>query len=186
MALTRAELIIHPVRLRIIRALGRERLTTQELAERLPDVPQSSLYRHLRLLRQGEVVDVVEARLVNGIQEKVYAVTGRTHLSQEEMAQLSVDEHLTTFTTYVVSLLQAFASYLAASADEDGRVDMAADFAGYTEVVFYADDLELQQFQQALNVALLPFIENKPTEGRRRYRMAIIAHPTGEHHGRAS
>lgn len=186
MAMTRAELIIHPVRLQIIRALGQERLTTQELAERLPEVPQSSLYRHLRLLRQGQVIDVVEKRLVNGIQEKVYAVTGRTHLSQEDMAQLTVDEHLSTFSTYVATLLQAFAAYLRANANEAGQVDMAADFAGYTEIIFYADDLELQQFQQALNAALLPLVVNEETEGRRRYRMALIAHPTGEQLGRAS
>lgn len=180
MALTRAELIIHPVRLRIIQALGQERLTTQELAERLPDVPQSSLYRHLRLLRQGEVVDVVEKRLVHGIEEKVYAVIGRAHLSQEDMAQLTVEEHLSYFATYVVSLLQAYASYLEANADEHGHVDMAADYAGYTEINFYADEQELQQFQQALHAALLPLITNQETEGRRRYRMALIAHLTGD------
>jgi DNA-binding transcriptional ArsR family regulator len=78
--LMRVDLLIHPIRLRIIQALGQDRLTTQELAERLPEVPLSSLYRHLQLLRRGDVLDVVEERLVNGIEEKVYAVTGRTHL----------------------------------------------------------------------------------------------------------
>ncbi len=186
MALTRAELIIHPVRLRIIQTLGQERLTTQELAERLPDVPQSSLYRHLRLLRQGRVVDVVEKRPVHGIEEKVYAIVGRAHLSQEDMAQLSVEEHLSFFATYVVSLLQAYAAYLETSADEDGRVDMAADFAGYTEINYFATEAELQQFQQALHAALLPLITNEENEGRRRYRMALIAHPTGDKRGRDS
>jgi hypothetical protein len=149
-------------------------------------VPQSSLYRHLRLLRQGQVVSVVEKRLVNGIQENVYAVTGRTHLSDDDMARLTVDEHLTFFTTYLVSLLQAFAAYLETSADEAGRVNMAADFAGYTEIPFYANRMELQQWQQALNAALLPLAANKNAEGRRRYRIAFIAHPIGDQHGRDS
>jgi DNA-binding transcriptional ArsR family regulator len=186
MAMTRAELIIHPVRLRIIQALGREKLTTQALSERLPDVPQSSLYRHLRLLRQGMVVGVVDRRLINGIQEKVYAVTGGTHLSREDMAQLTADEHLSYFTTYVMSLLQAFAAYVQSSADEQGHVDMASDFAGYTEIIFHADEQELQQFQQALSAALLALVENQETDGRRKYRMAVIAHPTGDQNGRNS
>jgi hypothetical protein len=180
----RVDLLIHPVRLRIIQALGRERLTTQELAERLPEVPVSSLYRHLQLLRRGDVLEVVETRLVNGIGEKVYAVTGRTHLSQEEMADLDAEEHLKYFATYLLSVLQGFSAYVAGAEDRDGTVNLAADYAGYTEVTFHADEAELHAFQAAMNKALLPLIENEASPERRRYRLAIIAHPTGDRHGR--
>lgn len=176
----RVDLLVHPIRLRIIQTLGQDHLTTQELARRLPDVPVSSLYRHLQLLRRGKVLDVVESRQVNGIEEKVYAITGRTHLGPEEMAQLSGDEHVKYFATYLLTLLQNFAGYIGSAQDEDGRVDLAADYAGYTEVIYYADEAELQAFQAALGAALRPMIENKATAERRRYRMAIIAHPTGE------
>jgi hypothetical protein len=182
----RVDLLIHPVRLRIIQALGRDRLTTQELAERLPEVPVSSLYRHLQLLRRGDVLDVVERRLVNGIEEKVYAVTGRTHLSQEEMAHLSGEEHVAYFAMYLISLLQNYATYIAGAADEDGNINLAADYAGYTEVTYYADEAELYAFQAAMNKALLPLIHNEASPERRRYRLAIIAHPTGDRHGRHS
>jgi hypothetical protein len=176
----RVDLLIHPIRLRIIQALGQDRLTTQELAERLPEVPLSSLYRHLQLLRRGEVLDVVETRLVNGIEEKVYAVTGRTHLGPEEMAQLGGDEHVKYFATYLLTLLQGYAGYIRSAQDEDGLVDLAADYAGYTEVIFYADEEELQAFQAALNKVMLSLVQNEAAALRRRYRMAIIAHPTGD------
>lgn len=42
-----ARLIGHPVRLRVIIALGGRTLTTKQLAEALPDVAQATLYRHV-------------------------------------------------------------------------------------------------------------------------------------------
>jgi DNA-binding transcriptional ArsR family regulator len=176
----RVDLLIHPVRLRIIQALGQEHLTTQELAKRLADVPLSSLYRHLQLLRKGDVLDIVEERVVNGIVEKVYAITGRTFLSQEDMAQLTPAEHLKFFTTYVLTLIQGFARYVETAAGDEGTIDMAADYAGYNEIVFFANEDELYALQRAINEAFLPLVNNKASAGRRRFRMAFIAHPTGD------
>ncbi len=45
------ELMIHPVRIRVLGALARRPLTTAELDVEIPDVPRSSLYRHVRLRR---------------------------------------------------------------------------------------------------------------------------------------
>src|SRR5262249_44095410 len=50
-----ADLLLHPVRLRIIKAfLGDRALTTTQLAAELDDVPAGSVYRHVaRLAREG-------------------------------------------------------------------------------------------------------------------------------------
>lgn len=186
MGLARAELIIHPVRLRILQTLAGEKLTTQDLGERLPDIPQSSLYRHLRLLRRGGVVEVVEKRLVNGIEEKIYAITGNIRLEQDEMDGLSSADHLRYFTTYVLVLIRGFDAYLAASESADGQINMQADYAGYTELAFYASSDELQQFQQTLHAALLPLLHNEAAADRRRHKIAVITHPTGDDRERAT
>ena len=83
MDLDKVELIIHPVRLRIMQAMGAEKLTTQEIAERLPDVPKSSLYRHLKLLLEGEMIGLAETRLVHGIQERCTGWSDR-HISGQK------------------------------------------------------------------------------------------------------
>ena len=63
MALSRADVVLHPVRLRIVRSLlGSERRTASELTRLLPDVPQASLYRHLSALVDGNVLRVVADR----------------------------------------------------------------------------------------------------------------------------
>ena len=56
-----AELIFHPVRLRVIVALARSTpMTAQQLAEVLGDVPPATLYRHLNKLLVGGILRVVE------------------------------------------------------------------------------------------------------------------------------
>ena len=47
---SRLDLFLHPVRLRILVALGVLERTTRELAASLDDIPVSSLYRHLQTL----------------------------------------------------------------------------------------------------------------------------------------
>jgi DNA-binding transcriptional ArsR family regulator len=62
---TSADLLLHPVRLRILRAfLGDRALTTTELRTELPDVPPASLYRHVARLADGGVLSVVAERRV--------------------------------------------------------------------------------------------------------------------------
>ena len=68
-----ADLLLHPVRLRIVKAfLGERALTTGQLAEELEDVPSGSLYRHVALLVKAGVLQVVAERRVRGAVERTY------------------------------------------------------------------------------------------------------------------
>ena len=68
-----ADLLLHPVRLRIVKAfLGERALTTSQLAEELKDVPSGSLYRHVALLVKAGVLQVVAERRVRGAVERTY------------------------------------------------------------------------------------------------------------------
>lgn len=177
MSSEKVDLIIHPVRLRILQTLTAEALTTQEIAERLPGVPQSSIYRHLKLLLAGEMVDVVETRLVNGIQEKVYRLAALPHLTETDMAEMTADDHLRAFTTYVITLLHGFADYLAATEQEGTGFPLLADRVGYSEIVFFATPEELDSFGQALQEAVLKVAHNPPGNGRHKRKLAIVSYP---------
>src|ERR1700689_4133268 len=70
-----ADLLLHPVRLRIVKAfLGDRALTTAQLAAELDDVPAGSLYRHIALLTKAGVLQVVAERRVRGAVERTYAM----------------------------------------------------------------------------------------------------------------
>jgi hypothetical protein len=70
-----ADLLLHPVRLRIVEAfLGDRALTTLQLREELPDVPAGSLYRHVAKLVDAGVLSVVGERRVRGAVERTYVL----------------------------------------------------------------------------------------------------------------
>lgn len=167
------EIVIHPVRLRILLALQAGPQTTQELADQLADVPKSSLYRHLKLLLESAFITVAETRLVQGIQEKVYQLNRPARLSAKDVAHLSADDHLRYFTTYLMVLLRGFDAYLSTSPEPD----FVEDRTGYSEVSFWADKTEVDAFSTAINEAIVPLLQNKRGGERRRRKLAIITYP---------
>jgi len=173
----KADLIIHPVRLWILRVLDGEMLTTQEITDRLRDVPKSSVYRHLTLLLDGRLVQVADTRLVKGIQEKRYRLAQTAVLGPGDVALWTADEHIGYFTTYVLTLLHDFAAYVTQTEMEQGAIDMLADRAGYREVSFRATTQELDMAFGQVNEALLPLLKNEVGDGRREYKLATILHP---------
>jgi DNA-binding transcriptional ArsR family regulator len=168
------DLIFHPVRLRIMSLLTRERLTTQAISAALPDVPTSSIYRHLKLLLESGLIAVAETRPINGIEEKVYTLRVQPRVTDPaDMAGLTQDEHLHYFTVFVTELLHGYMAYL----DQTPQVDMGADRVGYTTVQFYATPEEFDAFSLAVNQALLPLLHHGSGAGRELRKLAIITHP---------
>lgn len=168
------DLILHPVRLRILGLLAHEQLTTQAIGAFMPDVPKSSIYRHLKLLLEGEIIAVVETRLINGIEEKVYGLRVAPRITDPaDMADLTREEHLHYFTVFVTDLLHGYMNYL----EQSPLVDMFADRVGYTNAQFYATAEEVDTLGVAINAALLPLAHNGPGEGRELRKLAVISHP---------
>ena len=140
----------------------------------MPDVPKSSIYRHLKLLLEGGLIAVMETRPINGIEEKVYALIAAPRVSDPaDMAGLSHEEHLHYFTAFVTELLQSYMLYL----EQTPQVDMGADRVGYTTVQFYATPEEVDAFSLALNTALLPLLRHGPGDGRALRKLAVVTHP---------
>jgi DNA-binding transcriptional ArsR family regulator len=171
----RADLIIHPVRLRIIQMFGAgQRLTAQHVSEMLPDIPHASLYRHLKMLVEGGVLEVVEERPVRAVYEKVYAlVPAAANVGPAEYGSQSAAEHRTYFTTFLGLLLGDFERYLAAHPAADVRTDGIA----YYQMPLYLSDEEYQQLVASLRAVLAPLVAHGPTPDRRRRLLSLIAMP---------
>ncbi len=113
MATSRADLILHPVRMRLLVTLARRNLTRTQLSERLPDIAQATLYHHLGILTRAGILRVVSERQVRGTVEKVYALAeDQANVSSEDVANASRDDHLRYFTVFVTALLSDYARYL--------------------------------------------------------------------------
>ncbi|MEU1808252.1 helix-turn-helix domain-containing protein [Micromonospora sp. WMMD1076] len=168
-----AEVALHPVRIRILRAAAGTRVTTHDLAELLPDIPHATLYRHLATLVKTGMLDVVQERKVRGAVERVYALPAHgAALDPAALATATPEDHARYFTAFVSSLLSEFSRYLARE-----RIDFVADGVGYQQLVLHLTDAELHEFAAGLNALVGPLLGREPGNGRTPRLLATILMP---------
>ncbi|WP_189335861.1 helix-turn-helix domain-containing protein [Actinoplanes ianthinogenes] len=169
-----AELLAHPVRLRIVHALrgGRE-MTTAELVERLPDVSKATVYRHIDLLGNGGVLEVAAERRVRGAVERRYRLRqDRASISAAAAAELTADDHRRAFTIAMTALIAEFGAYL----DRPGA-DPARDLVGYRQHAVWLSPAELTELIGELRAAILPRLTQEATPDRAQYLLSPILFP---------
>jgi DNA-binding transcriptional ArsR family regulator len=171
--MTKADLIIHPIRMRMIIALHNRKLTPKQLAAELKDVASATLYHHLNLLTDGGITQIVEERLVHGtLREKVYTLSdASTILSPDQISSASKDELLQYFLVFVSKLIGDHARYL----DLNERAYYTD--AGYQQHPLFLSDEEFDQFRQEMNATLLPWLTKEPAPGRRQRLLTTILIP---------
>jgi hypothetical protein len=169
-----ADLLLHPVRLRIVQAfLGDRALTTAQVREELPDVPAGSLYRHVARLVDGGVLGVVGERRVRGAVERTYVLrASRARIGVQEIAAMSREEHRQAFLAFLAGLIGDFDRYLARE-----EIDPLRDGATYNLAALWLDDAELAELARELTIVLQPRMANEPREGRSRRILATVLLP---------
>ena len=169
-----ADLLLHPVRLRIVQALlGGRVLTTGELGAELDDVPTASLYRHVGRLAAAGVLEVSGERRVRGASERSYRLVLEA-ASVEDAATMTADEHRRAFATFVAALLGDFDRYL----DRAGkRPDLLADGVGYRQAALWLDDAEHAELVRDLRAVVRARMALAEQPGRRRRMLSTVLVP---------
>ncbi len=167
---TKENLLLHPVRMRILLATGKRRVTAQQLAEELPDIPQASLYRNINVLAAAGLLVVVQERRVHNTIEKTYALAPQgTFMTVEDLKNARPEDHIRLFTQFLGQLEGYFVRYI-----RQGGADLARDHLLFDAVPLYLSEEEILRLGQALNGALLPYLKNEPSAERRHYVLGLI------------
>lgn len=171
MLLRNFDVVNHPVRMRIFQALHGTRLSINQLAQLLPNVPKPSLYRHINRMLEAGVVEIADTRMVHGIEERFFtAAQGLIDPDEintpEGLAKFA--DHVSLYGTFVA---QDLAQYLLRKGDPD------LDNVSAREYVFYATQEEFLQVRETIFDLLARLEQNSPAPGRVQRRMWIIAHP---------
>ena len=169
-----ADLLLHPVRLRIVQAfLGDRALTTSELSAELADISTASLYRHVGRLVDAGVLAVVAERRVRGAVERTYVLrlTAAT-VGLDQLATMSADDHRQAFMGFVAGLLGDFDRYVAR-----GDIDFVRDGVSYSMGGYWLDDAEFVDLLRDLARVLQPRLTNPPRPGRKRRVLASVMLP---------
>lgn len=171
-----AELLLHPVRLRVVHAMsGGRTLTTSDLCERLPDVSKATVYRHVSLLAGGGVLEVVGEQRIRGAVERRYRLRrDKAVIDAETAANVSPDDHRRAFAIAMATLIAEFNAYL----DRDDA-DPVADLVGYRQHAIWLSDDERDKLIEGMRAAILPVLANEPAAHRRRQLLSPILFPTG-------
>jgi hypothetical protein len=169
-----ADLVLHPVRLRIIKAfLGDRALTTSQLATELHDVPAGSLYRHIARLTQAGILQVVAERRIRGAVERTYTLRVlASQVGPGEVANWTLEDHSRAFTAFVAGLLADFDRYLAT-----GAPDPLRDGVSFGTLAMWLTDDEYREFLRGVQVLLQPRLANAPGKGRRRRIVSTVFLP---------
>ena len=172
-----ADLLLHPVRLRIVKAfLGERALTVKQLAAELADVPAGSIYRHVARLTEAGVLQVVAERRVRATIERTYTLrVYAAQLQPDEIAAMTLDEHADAFLAYVAGLLGDFDRYIGSEPEHPGQ-----DGAGYRVAAMWLTDAELADYLRELAAISQARLANAPGPGRRRRMLYTVLLPGPE------
>ncbi|WP_326549783.1 helix-turn-helix domain-containing protein [Micromonospora sp. NBC_01813] len=169
-----AELLLHPVRLRIVQAfLGESELTTAQLRVKLPEIPAATLYRQVATLTEGDLLEVVAERRIRGAVERTFRLrTAKAGVTGAEAATMGAQEHRQAFMVFVAALLADFDRYL-----DGGDPDLTRDGVGYRQTGLYLSDDELPELVAEISAVLAPWLARPAAPGRTRRLLTTVVMP---------
>ena len=167
-----ADALLHPIRWRIAqRVLGRE-LTTTELKRDLPDVPITTLYRHVAVLIETGYLTVVRERRIRGTTERTLALdqTKVGRIDEAEARAMTPEQHRQAFLLMITRLAADFDR-----AVDRGDLETRINQLGYSQLAVYVDPADLDTIRQGINAILEPHLQESP--GKDRVVLSLIALP---------
>lgn len=169
-----ADLLLHPVRLRIVQAfLGDRALTTAQLADELGDVPPASVYRHVAQLTKAGVLQIASERRVRAVVERTYVLRLQAaQIQPDEVAAMTPEQHLAAFVAYAAGMLADVERYLMT-----GTPDLLRDGARYRISAMWLTDAEYTDFLRDLSAVFQPRLANAPAKRRRRQTVYTVFVP---------
>ncbi|WP_050180019.1 helix-turn-helix domain-containing protein [Domibacillus robiginosus] len=169
------KVVLHPVRMKIIQSfIGGKKRTVQELAQRIQDVPTPSLYRHINMLLEAGLVEVVEEHPIRGTVEKVYALKEQ---APDTFLKMTKEEHIDLFTAFAAQLIASFEQYVSGEG-----ADLQRDGVGYRIDELHVTDEEFHELVQKIGGLIVEAMQNEPAPERKVKRLATIIIPEAKHH----
>lgn len=163
-----AEVVMNPIRQRIFQYfLLHETGTVKELKKALSDIPNASLYRHIKILADHSILIVVGENRIRGTVESVY------RLNKDALA--TEDESGNAVQMSLLSICASFARYFAG-----GNADPKRDMLLLTNCTLLLTDEEFSGFLSEINEITLRYMKAETTEGSKTRQITLISAPTNE------
>ena len=161
-----AEVVMNSVRQRIFQyLLVHETCTVKDLRKALPDVPSASLYRHVKILAENAILEVVGENRIRGTVESVYRLN-KSALEIDDASGIAVQ-------TALLGICTSFAKYFSG-----GHPDPKKDMLLMTTCTLTLTDEAFLQFLSEINQTALKFMDMAVAEGSKMRQITLISAPT--------
>ncbi|OLT24722.1 ArsR family transcriptional regulator [Actinomadura sp. CNU-125] len=169
-----ANLLLHPVRLRILQTLvGVDEMTTAQLRERLPDVSPATMYRHVATLTKAGILEVVRERPVRGTIERSYRVRQDEALVDEDArAAMTKDDHRQAFAVFSGAMMADFDRYISRDDADPPRENVV-----YRQGAVWVTDDEFTALVEEIEAAVARRTHRTPDDGRTRHLLSLVLLP---------
>ena len=157
--LKKSDIIIMPLSMRIYRLLINNELTTKEIKSRLKDVPQATLYRHIKKMYDFGLFEVVKQEIVKGIIKKTYALTQSGVLSPKDIEKMTDDEYDELFIQYVANLISDYKNNL--EYNKNFKKDIHC-----SRISLYLSKKEEEDMNREIDNIIEKYFDNEKTEER--------------------
>ena len=166
MSESKADLMFHPIRMRIITAITSSQMTAKDLAQVMPDIPQTTLYRHINALVEGGILQITDETPVRGTVERTYSLASQPSLKPDDLRGMKKGDYEQAFTVYLSTLMSAAQKYLQSKGE--GSFDPLADGVDLSLATLHLSDEEFRSMNQRILEILMSVADNQQAPGRRK------------------
>lgn len=161
------EIMLNSVRMRIVQALATKvSMTSNEICEKISNVPRTTLYRHINILLDANVLTVIDEKKIRGSYERTLALNMdeiTRHNSSENIPQQAFGFLMNTYTK--------FEKYFNRESRIPGNNKIFLN-----NTVMMMDDQEFDQFLSELQTLLIKYHYDM-ADGRKPRDISIISSP---------
>lgn len=164
------EIMLNPIRMRIIQELASgQSITATELCEKISDIPRTTMYRHINILIDNNILSVVSEKKIRGSLERTLALN---------IGEISKNNTLENASQNAFGfLMNRYARFLNYFSGENP--DPAKDKIFLNNSVLMMDDNEFDQFLSELRGLIIKY-NFEVTNGRKGRDISIISSPVEE------
>lgn len=163
------EACMNSTRQRIIQVIMiKKEATAAKIGEELPDIPRASLYRHIKILLDAEILVVVKEEYKRGSMEKTYA------MAEKEPYENTNEEYNSLIQSALMGLQGEFYRYF-----NGENPDPKRDLLTVASASLVLSDEEMMEFITAYGQLIQKYMQKKPQENRKVRKVTFVVSPNG-------
>lgn len=162
------QLLINPIRIRIIQYIViKKRVTSNDILEYIKDVPQTTLYRHLKILKENDLIKIVDEKRIRGTVERTYELNLET-LSKENTNENAARNAF----SFLIKIYTDFERYF-----RDIAPNQKIEKVFLSNFNLLLSDEEFNDFLSEMNILISKRLSYMPNDIRKQRNLSFISSP---------